>query len=100
MSAEEAVQTALMEMLRANAGVQAVFGSPARVFDAESKAPLFAAFASEPGLLSRLVILGMLQCGAITSPQLIESFTQCLGRSLAEFTASNHALERFMKNIL
>ncbi|KCZ46859.1 DUF3168 domain-containing protein [Hyphomonas pacifica] len=41
MSAEEAVQAALMEMLRADAGVQAVFGSPARVFDAESEAPMF-----------------------------------------------------------
>ena len=42
MSAEAAIEAALMELLRADAGVQAVFGNPARVFDAESDAPLFA----------------------------------------------------------
>ncbi|MEZ5945911.1 MAG: DUF3168 domain-containing protein [Hyphomonas sp.] len=30
-----------MSILRADAGVQSVFGSPARVFDAESEEPLF-----------------------------------------------------------
>lgn len=39
--AEEAVQAALMELLRANADVQAVFGNPARVFDAETDEPIF-----------------------------------------------------------
>jgi len=39
--AEEAVQAALMAMLRADAGVQPVFGMPARVFDAESEEPLY-----------------------------------------------------------
>jgi len=39
--AEEAVQAALMALLRADAGVQSVFGAPARVFDAESEAPLY-----------------------------------------------------------
>ena len=33
--------TALMEMLRADAGVQAVFGSPARVFDGETERPAY-----------------------------------------------------------
>lgn len=41
MSAETAVQAALMDLLRADAGVQAVFGNPARVFDAETDAPAF-----------------------------------------------------------
>ena len=39
--AEEAVQAALMALLRADADVQSVFGTPARVFDAESEEPLF-----------------------------------------------------------
>jgi len=41
MSAEAAIQDALMALLRADAGVQAIFGAPARVFDAESDAPIF-----------------------------------------------------------
>ena len=41
MSAEAAIQDALIALLRADAGVQAVFGTPARVFDAESEAPVF-----------------------------------------------------------
>ena len=39
--AEEAVQAALMALLRADAGVKSVFGVPARVFDAESDEPLY-----------------------------------------------------------
>ena len=39
--AEEAVQAALMASLRADADVQSVFGTPARVFDVESEAPLY-----------------------------------------------------------
>ncbi|MEQ3648872.1 DUF3168 domain-containing protein [Hyphomonas sp.] len=41
MSAETAIQDALMALLRADAGVQAIYGTPARVFDAESDAPIF-----------------------------------------------------------
>ena len=41
MSVEAAIESALMDLLRADAGVQATFGNPARVFDAESDAPLF-----------------------------------------------------------
>lgn len=41
MSAEGAVGAALMALLRADEGVKAVFGTPARVFDAESEEPLF-----------------------------------------------------------
>ncbi|KCZ66212.1 hypothetical protein L53_02510 [Hyphomonas sp. L-53-1-40] len=41
MSAEAAIESALMDLLRADAGVQSVFGNPARVFDAESDAPIF-----------------------------------------------------------
>ena len=41
MSAEAVIEAALMDLLRADTGVQAVFGTPARVFDAESDAPLF-----------------------------------------------------------
>jgi hypothetical protein len=39
--AEEAVQAALMAGLRADADVQSVFGTHARVLDAESEAPLY-----------------------------------------------------------
>lgn len=39
--AEEAVQAALMALLRADADVQSVFGTPARVLDAESEEPLY-----------------------------------------------------------
>lgn len=39
--AEEAVQAALMALLQADAGVQSVFGTLARVFDAESEEPLY-----------------------------------------------------------
>jgi len=35
------VQAALMDALRADAGVQSVFGDPARVFDAETDEPAF-----------------------------------------------------------
>ena len=41
MSAEAAIQVALMALLRADVSVQSVFGNPARVFDAESEAPIF-----------------------------------------------------------
>ena len=36
MSAEAAIQTAMLDLLRADAGVQAALGSPARIFDAET----------------------------------------------------------------
>ena len=39
--AEEAVQAALMVALRADTDVQSVFGTPPRVFDAESEEPLY-----------------------------------------------------------
>jgi len=41
MSAEVAVQAALMAALREDAGVQAVFGTSARVYDDETEAPAF-----------------------------------------------------------
>ena len=39
--AETAVQAALMAGLRADAGVMAAFGDPARVYDDETRAPAF-----------------------------------------------------------
>nr|WP_321440313.1 DUF3168 domain-containing protein [uncultured Hyphomonas sp.] len=39
--AEEAVQVALMALLRTDADVRSVFGTPARVLDAESEEPLY-----------------------------------------------------------
>ena len=41
MSAEVAVQAALMAALRSDAGVQAIFGASARVYDDETEAPAF-----------------------------------------------------------
>lgn len=41
MSAETDVQAALMAALRADAGVQAIFGANARVYDDETEAPAF-----------------------------------------------------------
>lgn len=41
MSGEVAVQTALMTALRGDAGVQAIFGANARVYDDETEAPAF-----------------------------------------------------------
>lgn len=41
MSAETAVQAALMAALRRDAGVQAIFGARARVYDDETEAPAF-----------------------------------------------------------
>ncbi len=41
MSAETAVQAALMAALRVDAGVQAIFGANARVYDDETEAPTF-----------------------------------------------------------
>lgn len=41
MSAETAVQAALMAALRADAGVQAIFGADARIYDDETEAPAF-----------------------------------------------------------
>jgi len=41
MSAETAVQAALMAALVADSGVQAVFGQPARVYDDETEAPTY-----------------------------------------------------------
>jgi hypothetical protein len=41
MSAEVAVQDALMAALRGDAGVQAIFGTSARIYDDETEAPAF-----------------------------------------------------------
>lgn len=41
MSAETEVQAALLEALRADAGVQAIFGASARIYDDETEAPAF-----------------------------------------------------------
>lgn len=41
MSAETAVQAALMAALRMDAGVQAIFGADARIYDDETEAPTF-----------------------------------------------------------
>lgn len=41
MSAEAAVQAALMTALREDAGVQAIFGASARIYDDETEAPAF-----------------------------------------------------------
>lgn len=41
MSGEVAVQAALMAALRADAGVQAIFGASARIYDDETEAPAF-----------------------------------------------------------
>lgn len=41
MSAEVAVQGALMAALRGDAGVQAIFGTSARIYDDETEAPTF-----------------------------------------------------------
>ena len=41
MSGEVAVQSALMAALRGHAGVQAIFGARARVYDDETEAPAF-----------------------------------------------------------
>ena len=37
MSAEAAIQSAILDILRGNSGVQAAFGSPPRIFDAETE---------------------------------------------------------------
>lgn len=41
MSGEEAVQAALLAALREDAGVQALFGANARIYDDETEAPTF-----------------------------------------------------------
>lgn len=41
MSVEAAVQAALMAALREDAGVQAIFGASARIYDDETEAPAF-----------------------------------------------------------